>query len=344
MGNDAMVAQGLRQNGQRQSGKVGMPVAILMVVFGLVSSGVRTTQAQAQAGDVVSPDEAANSDALNWFRMDDAQGADSDGPPVSPPLAESPSAHRLELPDTLQQVEPVSGASLSPEMTGWVRWILLKNLPAVHENNKKWGMQKKVLDGWELEWEGLRLKTKRRYKLANHGTWTRYYIEPIDPVNRFKVSIDGLRQTGPQRFRFEFTASLPVQLFARVSRYQWDVQFYSLSADADAAVRLWAAIETDLLVQPLSLPPVVRFQPQVVAARCELTEFQIRRISQMHGPLARQLGILLREILEDKVRQYDDRLVEKMNQQIAKHGDKLTVTIGDWLDRALEKASAPASP
>jgi hypothetical protein len=84
-------------------------------------------------------------------------------------------------------------------------------------------------------------------------------------------------------------------------------------------------------MNPLKVPPDIEFRPKVTAAHVELVSFRVHRISQIGGPMAKHLGNGLRELLEDKLRDYDDKLVEKINKQIEKQQSKLHISLQDWI-------------
>ena len=54
-------------------------------------------------------------------------------------------------------------------------------IPHRYEKKKDWGSQSERWDGLHVQLKGLRLKTKRRKKLVNHGTWKIYSAELSDP-------------------------------------------------------------------------------------------------------------------------------------------------------------------
>jgi hypothetical protein len=230
----------------------------------------------------------------------------------------------------LAEATPVEN-SLSPELVGWIRWLVLQNIPESYEDNKQWGKQKAVFEKLDIDIRGLRIDSEKKYKKVNQGTWTRYFIELVDPAEKLKFEISNLTQPRPGTMRYDVAIQADLHLFGRLSQWQRDIQLISISANADATAKLNATCEVDVVMNPLKVPPDIEFRPKVVAAHLELVNFRVHRISQIGGPLAKHLGNNLREILEDKLRDYDDKLVEKINKQIAKQQDKLHLSLQDWV-------------
>jgi hypothetical protein len=249
---------------------------------------------------------------------------------VAPDPSERPKKIELVLPETLAEATPVEN-SLSPELVGWIRWLVLQNIPESYEDNKQWGKQKAVFEKLDIDIRGLRIDSEKKYKKVNQGTWTRYFIELVDPAEKLKFEISNLTQPRPGTMRYDVAIQADLHLFGRLSQWQRDIQLISISANADATAKLNATCEVDVVMNPLKVPPDIEFRPKVIAAHLELVNFRVHRISQIGGPLAKHLGNNLREILEDKLRDYDDKLVEKINKQIAKQQDKLHLSLQDWV-------------
>ncbi len=73
----------------------------------------------------------------------------------------------------------------------------------------------------------------------------------------------------------------------------------------------------------------------------ELLEFQVTRISHVKGSVAKVLGSSLREVLDRKLAEYDDKLVEKMNKQLDKQKDHFHVSADKWLGSSLKTKVDP---
>jgi hypothetical protein len=253
------------------------------------------------------------------------------------PVEERPTTQNLALPDSLDQVIVPATADEKQELSSWVRWLVLRNLPPNFEDNRKWGKKKEVFDGIDFRREGWKVETKRKNKTVNHGTWSRYFIEFIEPADKLQVNIRQIEfpPKGPIRVVTQVVA--PMKLFGRVSQWQRDFQWISVSTNAEATIELNVACDIQVLMNPLKIPPDVEFRPVVTDATVSLQEFSVQRISQIHGPLAELLGKGIREVLDKRLEDYREKLVIKMNSEIAKQQGKLKLSFQDWLQTSVKK-------
>ncbi len=67
-----------------------------------------------------------------------------------------------------------------------------KIYPKNYEDTRKWDLQKEVWDGVDFSRDGVKVKTKRKHKLVNHGTWTRYRLELVEPDKNLKIQFHKL--------------------------------------------------------------------------------------------------------------------------------------------------------
>jgi len=292
------------------------------VVFSLATYVISGAQAQVS---VESP--PATVDVSNFFG--DEEELIPDG--------ERPKAQKLELPESLDRVVVPVTADDRQELSAWVRWLVLRNLPPSFEDNRKWGKEKEVFDGIRLRREGWKIETKRKKKTVKQGTWSRYFIEFVDPMEHLEIRIQEIEypRTGSVRVITQIIA--PLRLFGRVSQWQRDVQLVSISTNATATIELNVACDIQIQVNPLKIPPDVEFKPVVTDASVQLREFEVERISQIHGPMAELLGKGIREVLDHRLEDYRDKLVLKMNNEIAKQQEKLKLSFQDWLQTSVKK-------
>ena len=273
-----------------------------------------------------------------WSPLASPQGVDLQ-PLTDPVLTE----RKLDLPGTLDGVaKPQAGGVSSPteaellELSQWARWLCLMNLPANVEDTRKWGKQRRVWDGVDVKLDGLRVDTKQRWKMANDGTWSRYLIEFVEPAKELKVEVKRFDvEPDGKKFKTSVWVVAPLKLFGRVNQFARDVQLMSVSAKADAVVRMKVDCEVEIKLLPVSFPPDVEFRPKVTDASIELLEFRVHEISKIHGEAAEWIGQGIREILDRKLTEYRDKLVVKMNQSIAKQQSKLRISASKWLTSSM---------
>ena len=253
------------------------------------------------------------------------------------PPTERPAERKLAIPDSLSEVAIPVSADERQELSTWVRWLVLKNLPPNFEDNRKWGKEQEVFNGIQLRREGWKIETKRKTKTAKHGTWSRYFIEFIDPAANLQVNIQKIEFPKNGLIHVETQVVAPLKLFGRVSEWRRDVQWISVSTNADATIELKVACDIQVIVNPLKIPPDVEFRPVVTDASVALRDFEVHRISQIHGPLAELLGKGIREILDHRLEDYREKLVSKMNSEIKKQQGKLKLSLQDWMQTSVKK-------
>jgi hypothetical protein len=272
------------------------------------------------------------------------------------PVDLPPPAAQLSTAESLRSITEPATAGASgeaesyPELSAAIRWLALQHLPPRYEDERGWGKTTEVFDHLSIRLDGAKLKTKRRYRTVNHGTWTRYVIDLVNPEQSLRMQIVRLQPSPDGGMRCECELQADVALFGRMSRWRHDWQTISISASADATVRLSLVIDIRLLFNPLKLPPDIYFRPQVREAHVQLDHFRLRRVSQLDGPLVKEIGKGLRKELERRLDDYDQQLIEKMNRALEKQQDKLQLSMHDWsrtqLNRWLltQPATAQASP
>lgn len=263
---------------------------------------------------------------------------------TSIPALETLHPHRFSLPRELAEVPLPVSADEKQEISAWVKWLVLKNLPPNYEDNRKWNKHKEVMDGLHVHREGLKIETKRKWKSVKHGTWTRYNIEFLDPEKELLVDVSKIDFPTSGRIDVSCRIEAPLKLFGRVSQWQRDIQWYSLSAEGRCRMEMLVDVQVQLHVNTLQFPPDVEFAPEVTQATVRMKEFEIDRISKVGGDAAELVGEGIREVLDERLKDYDEKLVEKMNREIGKQKDKLRISLSEWLQKSVgARAPMPSS-
>lgn len=240
------------------------------------------------------------------------------------------------------------GFTPSDEFQGWISDLVREHLPHQYEKRKNWGHTTRTLDGVSIRLEDGKLKTHRKYKQANDGTWRMYRVDLVDPEENFEIRVANLRELDDGRVGLRITAVASLQAFGRQALWEHGIQIYSLSAEADARVRLTADAAVASRLDPTRLPPDVYLLPEVTTAKVEILEFKLRRISDLHGPLVRSLSHTVREELEAKLAEDNAKLVAKLNAAIDKRKEKLKLSAADLVKtkwgKLIGSASSPTEP
>lgn len=223
------------------------------------------------------------------------------------------------------------GFTPSESFQSWVTDLVREQLPETYEKSKNWGHTKKVFAGWDFEQDGLRIETRRRWKDANDGTWTRYRVTPIEPDKHFAVRVERIEPAAGNKVRVQLAAVSKVHLLGRLAQWESGVQLVSLSAEADATILLQGTVEIGLQLDPTKLPPDVLLVPTVTAADAQIATFELQRVGKFDGPLVKSLSDETREMLAAELAERRPKLVSSLNKQIAKQQDKLKFSLSDVL-------------
>ncbi len=212
-------------------------------------------------------------------------------------------------------------------------------IPDDYEDNRQWGKTKNVVNGLYVKREGLRIKTHRKRKPVNHGTWTRYRIQIVDSAHLFHVRLRNVRTLENGRIAFDIICEARLQVFGRMSQWQRGVQLVSLSAEAVSDVQLIIASDVATHLDLAAMPPDLVIDPVVRKADLRIREFHLKRLSRLEGPLVRQLSASVREVLEREIERRQDKLVQRINRQLDKHRDRFRLSLSKTL-----KSILPAIP
>ena len=222
--------------------------------------------------------------------------------------------------------------------------LVLDSIPHTFTNKKKWGKQAERFDGFKREREGLKLKVTRRKKMVNHGTWQKYDVALRDPEKKFAISVKNIREL-PKNvvgFNVDFTADLAVA--GRQTKWVKGVRLYSLSAKGHAQVRLRLAVELEVKTDRKTFPPDLLFVPKVTSADVHLDQFRIDRVGNAGGEFAQQLSRRVRPVLEEKIDDKEQGLVDKINKKLVAKQDRLRVPISEAINSKWAKLSKDFLP
>lgn len=230
----------------------------------------------------------------------------------------------------------------TPEFQELLTAIAREHLPDDYEKTKNWGETKRVWAGVKLERDGRRLETRRRYREVNDGPWQKYRIDLIQPEKHFHVEVANIRQK-ENKVLADVAIHAKLHAFGRHSQWERGVQLFSVSADATARVRLSAQVEVTARLDATKLPPDLLLSPRVTSAELAILDFRLERVSDLSGPLVKSLSSTVREILEDKLAEKQEKLVEKLNKSLAKREDRFRLSATELLQSPLSKLLPPAA-
>ena len=229
-----------------------------------------------------------------------------------------------------------------PAAKTFLTTLLLEALPHEYEDTKRWGHQRKRWDGVHIKMKGLRLKTKRKWKEVNHGTWKKYSVSLVDPDEHLDVRVVNMKRIKAGKVGFDLMLGAKLDLYGRFQEWNNGLRLVSLSTECTADVVVKVGMEVSTKLDASKFPPDVIVTPEVQSADIDLQSFDLHRISRADGPVVRELGDALEKVVRKKLVENEDKLVAKMNRQIEKKKDCLLYTSPSPRDATLSRMPSAA--
>jgi hypothetical protein len=223
-------------------------------------------------------------------------------------------------------------------------------LPRHYANEKQWNRQKHFSTGLSIEREGLKIETRRKKELVNHGVWKRYSVD-VPEGQKLTLNVSDVILHDGGRVTFRIIAESPVRGRIELQDWRRGIRIFGISADCDAAVRLTLDAEVVLRSERGTILPTVSVAPKITKAHAELLDFRLRRVGDLRGSAAKELGDAAEPTLRHEVAEKDEKIADKLNKAIAKRSAELRVSGDDFLKEkwtelqsAIHKKSASATP
>ena len=280
------------------------------------------------------------------------RAAFDDGPTLLPPSQTTPPqppvGEQITIRSRQRKSTPPTATStsnpppISPdEMHELVRGLVLEHMPHQYDDTKNWGKTKDVVSGLNVRFEGGKLKTNRRRKTVNHGTWKRYTVQLLNPEQEFDFKIEKLKSVGAGKFTFTASVVTPLRVTARIQEWSYGARLMSISTDAESRVQLQVDCYVGFEMDGKRFPPDVVIKPKINAADIQLIDFEVKRISHIKGKLAREMGRTMRSTIEKQIAKKREKLPAKINKQIEKKQDRLRLSLSDLLNSKWGKLFNP---
>ncbi len=222
--------------------------------------------------------------------------------------------------------------------------LVLGHLPHDFNQDKDWGAQAERFDGLKVRRKGLQIRTKRKKKMVNHGSWKKFNVSLVDPKNRFSVAVKNMREADEGKVAFDLHCRSDLKLDGRIANWVKGVQLYSLSLDGKARVALEVTIELETVMDVTKFPPDLIFRPRATAAHLDVEDFRIDRISKVGGEVAQQATRWARSVMEEKIESEEVKLIERINEDLKKNEKKLRLSLHDAVSSKWSKAATEFMP
>jgi len=213
-----------------------------------------------------------------------------------------------------------------------VQSIVLAAMPRKFENRKHWDKQREVFAGVKVKTDGLKLRISKRKEKVRHGFWRRYEAMLIDPEQTLKIQISDVQALGGGQWTYTVTADLRAKVETRFEHWNLGVKLFNTSTKADASLRMRADCSLQVSIeQDPDEGACVVFSPDVTRVDLALPDLDIRKLGELRGDLAQEVGNGLEEIIEDLVQTQEKNVRKQARKEIAEHKDDLRIPLGDLL-------------
>lgn len=222
--------------------------------------------------------------------------------------------------------------------------LVLGHLPHDFKQDKDWGTQAERFDGLKVRRKGLQIRTKRKKKMVNHGSWRKFNASLVDPENRFSVSVKNMREAHEGKVAFDLHCQSDLKIDGRIAQWIKGVQLYSLSLDGKARVKLAVTIELETVMDVTKFPPDLIFRPRATAAELNVEDFRIDRISKIGGEVSQQASRWASSAIDEQIEAEETKLVDKINVDLKKNEKKLRLSLHDAVSSKWSKAATEFMP
>jgi hypothetical protein len=203
--------------------------------------------------------------------------------------------------------------------------LIAEAIPRQYERPQDWGRTKRITTGLRSSGNFFEFDLHRRKIEVNHGVWKRYRVVLVEPEKNLLVRIENLRIVGPGRYALTLFVSAKLHGWARAKVYERGIHLIALEAEGAGSIRL--ALDAEIALESIptdSWLPGLAVRPVITNARLDLDDFRLTRVSDVRGPLVRELGDGLRHLIEDDLT--GSKLVARLNRSIEKRRERLQLT------------------
>ena len=218
------------------------------------------------------------------------------------------------------------------ESIDFIRGIVLLLIPQEFEDDDGWGEETKVQSGLNMRFDDGQIKTSRRWKHVNHGSWQQAAAKIVEPEERFQISAARLPDPEKGTRRYDIDASTRLRVTGQQQQWSYGVMLWSVSAEAVADVNLHLLVDVTTQVVQIDTGTRLRFTPKVTLAEVRLTKFSLRRISHLKGKPVQEFGDWFEKLIRRRVGRENKNLSTRINTALEKKPERLEIPfdIAGW--------------
>lgn len=207
--------------------------------------------------------------------------------------------------------------------------MVLQNIPHQFREDKDWGGQQSRWNGVDVAMDGLKIKTHRKKKMVNHGTWKKYEVSLLNPAQQFFISIKNMRESDEGKINMDVHIAANLKIDGRQAKWVKGVQIFNVSVDGKTKIELVTTIQLRSLMDMTKFPPDLVFRPQATAVKISIKDFRIDRISKVGGEVTQQVSRLAHRSIEDRLKSEEAKMIQKINEQFDDNAEKFRLSMHD---------------
>jgi len=242
------------------------------------------------------------------------------------------------------EAEEIENVDAGADIDALITKIVLENIPHDFKEEDDWGMQELRWNGVDIRREGLKLRTHRRKKMVNHGTWKKYQVALLNPEEQFSISVKNMREAEEGKMALDVHVAANLKIDGRQAKWVKGVQLYNVSIDGKTKVNLKATIELRSLMDVTKFPPDIIFRPAATAVDISIEDFRIDRISKLGGEVTQQITRFARGAIEKRLEKEEAKTLKKLNEEFTKNADKLKLSLHDAMSNKWYAAAKKFMP
>ena len=257
-------------------------------------------------------------------------------PPDAPRVAEPSIQPAFQHPNRERRELPAEGVE-------FIRSMALLLLPPKFDDENGWGDEKRIPSGLNVDFDDGRIKTSRRWKMVNHGSWLKGSGELVDPENTFVLRTTQLPDPEIDTRRYEVQLAASLHVHGRQQQWNYGVMLWSVSAEASVNFSLQTTLDVKSEILTTEKGTRLRFIPRVIHAAAKLDNFRLHRISHVKGTVVQGIGELTEELLQLRIKKENKDLADRINKALQKQADSLEIPldIAGWFGVSPKDSAQP---
>lgn len=236
-----------------------------------------------------------------------------------------------------------ANSELAPAAQQLLQGMALLLLPQTYTDDDDWGTTRKIQSGLNVDLDGLKVQTSRRWKHVNHGRWRRIDATLVSPADHFKMTVRLLPRLEAGVPRYQIDARLRLRATGRQQQWLLGTKVYSISADAVADLALQADVHLAGSLHNSDDGRRLRILPVVERTELSVQGLNIRRISHWKGGPVREFGHVMDGMVRAAARRKSAKLTQKINSKIAGKPERFEIPAGLFSLFAGSPAEKPAA-